>query len=134
MKRSSPGRSSETSSGRSSPAENALPSPVSTRAAAPEAVTASSWAESRSRNAAPIALALPARIGRTATSPEVWISMAPLHREPAVHVHRAAVEVLALDAELDRHPDVFRIPHASRGDGRDQGLSGPGVHLSLIHI
>src|SRR4029453_2193056 len=111
MKRSSPGRSSAVSSGKSSPAENAVPSPVSTRALAPEAVTASSWAESRSRNAEPIALALPARIGKTATWPEVWISIPPLHREPAVHVHRAAVQVLALDAEPDRQPDVPRLPH-----------------------
>jgi len=47
------------------------------RAEAPERSTASSWAESRSRNADPMAFAFPARIGRTATFPDVSSCMAP---------------------------------------------------------
>ena len=75
MKRSSLARSIPVTSGRSSPAENAVPSPVSTRADAPDDSTASSWAESWSRNAVPMAFAFPARMGRTATSPAVFVSM-----------------------------------------------------------
>src|SRR5262249_37086781 len=128
MKRSSSARSRRLTSGRLSPAENAVPSPVSTTADARDHSIAASWAESWARHAAPLALALPARISTTAPSPASFVSMPPLHREAAVHVHRAPVEVLALETELHREPDVLRLADAAHRNRRDQRLARLCVH------